>query len=150
MNIFVDADACPNVIKEIIFRVAKRLKIKTIFFANHTLRLPPSPFIKFVQVEKGFDVADFEIEKRVEKGDLVITADIPLADSVIDKNATAINVRGMVYTKENIKEKLAMRNLMDGLRGAGQITGGPPPLNKTDQQQFANALDRFLAKNLKK
>jgi len=150
VKIFVDADACPNVVKEILYRVSKRLQINTIFFANHSLRLPPSPFLKFVQVEKGFDVADFEIEKRVEAGDLVVTADIPLADSVIDKNATAINVRGMLYTKENIKEKLAIRNLMDGLRGAGQITGGPPPLNKTDQQQFANTLDRFLAKNLKK
>ena len=147
MKILVDADACPNVIKEIIYRASKRLSINIILFANHSLTIPKSPYVKFVLVSRGFDVADEEIEKMVAAGDLVITADIPLADKVIDKNATAINVRGMLYTKDNIKERLRMRNLMDELRGAGQITGGPAPLNKKDQQNFANALDAFLAKN---
>lgn len=99
-----------------------------------------------MQVSKGFDVADKAIEEKVEKGDLVITADIPLADSVIDKHAYAINPRGTIYTKDNIKEKLGMRNFMDEMRGAGQVTGGPPPLGKTDRQKFANALDSLLAK----
>jgi len=150
VKILVDADACPNVIKDILYRASKRLSIHLVLFANHALVIPKSSHIRFVQVSKGFDVADSEIEKIVEKGDLVVTADIPLADSVIDKNATAINPRGMLYTKDNIKEKLRMRNLMDELRGAGQMTGGPATLNKTDQQKFANTLDRFLTQNFKK
>lgn len=146
MKILVDADACPNVIKDIIFRAANRLKINCVLYANHPLNIPNSPYIRFMQVSKGFDVADKAIEEKVEKGDLVITADIPLADSVIDKHAYAINPRGTIYTKDNIKEKLGMRNFMDEMRGAGQVTGGPPPLGKTDRQKFANALDSLLAK----
>jgi uncharacterized protein YaiI (UPF0178 family) len=147
MKILVDADSCPKVIKEIIFRASKRLSIETILFANHVLNIPNSPHIKFQLVGKGFDVADSVIEDMVQKGDLVVTADIPLADSVIDKNATAINVRGMLYTKENIKQKLTMRNFMSDMRDAGQVSGGPAAFSKKDQQNFANALDRFLAQN---
>ncbi len=147
MKILVDADACPNVIKDILFRASKRLNMQMILFANHALNLPKTPYIQFVQVSKGFDVADDEIIKRVLPGDLVITADIPLADSVIDKHATAINPRGMLYTKENIKQKLGMRNFMEELRGMGKITGGPASLNKQDLQEFSNKLDSFLAKN---
>lgn len=147
MKILVDADACPNVIKDILFRASKRLSMQMILFANHTLSIPKTPFIKFILVPKGFDVADAEIIKMVSAGDLVITGDIPLADSVIDKKATAINPRGMLYTKENIKQKLSMRNFMEELRGTGAITGGPASLNKQDLQIFANALDRYLTKN---
>jgi uncharacterized protein YaiI (UPF0178 family) len=147
MKILVDADACPNVIKDILFRASKRLSMNMILFANHPLTIPKTPFIKFVQVSKGFDVADDEIIKMVLPGDLVITADIPLADSVIDKHATAINPRGMLYTKENIKQKLTMRNFMEELRSTGAITGGPASLNKQDLQQFANALDQYLTKH---
>lgn len=149
MKVLVDADACPNMIKEILFRASKRVSLEMIFFANHALMLPKTPYIKFRQVSKGFDVADGEIIKIVERGDLVITADIPLADSVIDKHATAINPRGMTYTKENIKQKLGMRNFMEELRGMGKITGGPAALSKSDLQEFANALDKYLAANLK-
>lgn len=147
MKILVDSDACPVVIKEIICRASKRLKLETIFFANHFLTLPKSPYIKFVLVSHGFDVADEEIEKMVSKGDLVITSDIPLANKVIEKKASAINIRGEEYSLENIKERLSMRNFMEDLRGAGQHTGGPSALSKKDQQTFANALDRFLSKN---
>lgn len=147
MKILVDADACPNLIKDILFRASKRLSMPMILFANHPLNIPKTPFIKFKLVSKGFDVADDEIINTVAPGDLVITADIPLADSVIDKNATAINPRGMLYTKENIKQKLSMRNFMEELRGMGTITGGPSGLSKQDLQQFANALDTYLAKH---
>lgn len=147
MKILVDADACPNLIKDILFRASKRLSMHMILFANHPLNIPKTPFIKFKLVSKGFDVADGEIINAVAPGDLVITADIPLADSVIDKNATAINPRGMLYTKENIKQKLSMRNFMEELRGMGAITGGPSGLTKQDLQQFANTLDRYLAKH---
>ncbi len=146
MKILVDADACPNIVKEIIFRAAIRLKITTTCFANHAISVPRSPFIRRVQVMGGFDVADQKIVEVTEPGDLVITADIPLASAVIQKGAFALNPRGELYTTANIQERLAFRNLMDGLRGAGHHTGGPPPLNKQDQQAFANALDRFLVK----
>jgi uncharacterized protein YaiI (UPF0178 family) len=146
MKILVDADACPNVIKDIIFRASIRLKIQTTCFANHAITIPRSPFITRVQVMGGFDVADQKIIDIAEAGDLVITADIPLAAAVIENGAHALNPRGELYTTENIQERLAVRNLMDTLRGVGQNTGGPPPLNKQDQQAFANALDRFLAK----
>lgn len=146
MKIYVDADACPNMVKEIIFRAAQKRKIETILVANQPISVPRSRLIKLIQVPGGFDVADAKIVELVSVDDLVITADIPLAAQVIDKKAHALNPRGELYTTENIKERLAVRNLMDGLRGAGQITGGPPPLGKTDQQSFANALDRFLTK----
>lgn len=148
MNILVDADACPNVIKEIIFRASVRLQIQTTCFANHAITIPRSPYIKRIQVLGGFDVADQKIIEVAEPGDLVITADIPLAAAVIEKGAHALNPRGELYTIENIKERLAVRNLMDTLRGAGHATGGPPPLNKQDQQAFANALDRILARRV--
>lgn len=150
MKILVDADACPNPIKEILFRVAKRTKIIVTLFANHGMRIPPSPFIKFTMVQGGFDVADQHIVDLVEIGDLVITADIPLASFAIEKGGFALNPRGQFYTTENIKQKLATRNLMEQLRDAGQISGGPPPMNSRDNQDFANALDRFVAKHQNK
>jgi len=116
-----------------------------ILFANHFIRVPPSPLIRFVKVDKGFDIADNEIEKIVMPKDLVITADVPLADAIIDKNATAINVRGTTYTKENIKERLRIRDMVTELRDMGHSTKGPAPLSKKDIQQFANALDTYLA-----
>lgn len=148
MKIYVDADACPNVIKQIVFRAAQRLKIPTTLLANHPLTVPHSPFIKFIQVPGGFDVVDKEIVAKVIAGDLVITADIPLAAEVIGKDAHALNPRGEFYTKENIQQRLSVRNLMEDLRSQGQRTQGPPPLNQRDSQSFANALDSFLAKNI--
>jgi uncharacterized protein YaiI (UPF0178 family) len=144
MKILVDADACPLIIKEILYRAAKRCSVLTSLYANQPLMIPSSPFIKFIQVDKGFDVADQRIIDDAVKGDLVVTADIPLAASVIEKGAFALNPRGEFYTQENISQKLAMRNLMTDLRSQGEITGGPGPLNKRHQQDFANALDRFL------
>lgn len=146
MQIWVDADACPNVIKEILFRAAERLEIAVILVANQPVRTPPSRFIRSIQVSAGFDVADNEIIRQVAAGDLVITADIPLAAGVIDKAAYALNPRGELYTRENIRERLAMRNFMDELRGSGVNTGGPPALDKGDRQAFANQLDRFLVR----
>lgn len=146
MNILVDADACPKPIKEIIFRAAKRLSIMTTLYANHDMPIPPSPFIKKIRVMGGFDVADQVIIDKALVGDLVITADIPLAAAVVEKGAHALNPRGELYTLDNVKDRLAMRNLMDGLRQVGQVSGGPAPLNQRDLMAFANALDRFLAK----
>lgn len=145
MHIWVDADACPTVIKEILYRAAERLALGLTLVANQPLRLPPSPLIRSVQVRGGFDEADDLIVARLRPGDLVITADIPLAARVIDQGGDAINPRGERYTRDNIRERLAMRDLMDTLRGAGEITGGPPPMTKADRQAFANALDRLLA-----
>jgi uncharacterized protein len=150
MNILVDADACPNIIKDILFRAAQRLKINMTLFANHFIIIPKSPIIKFVQVTGGFDVADQKIIEMVTPGDLVITADIPLASAVIAKQAHALNPRGELYTLENIQQRLAIRNFMEDLRNAGQISGGPAPLNQRDQRAFANALDRFLMKQIAK
>ena len=146
MRIWVDADACPKVIKEILFRAAERLNIELTLVANAALRVPPSRFIKTLQVERGFDVADNRIVELVEKNDLVITADIPLAAVVVEKGGHALNPRGELYTPDNIKERLAMRNLMDELRSSGQITGGPPAISNSDRMAFANALDRLLVK----
>jgi len=146
MRILVDADACPKQIKEILFRAAKRTSIPTILFANKPLQIPPSPVIKFVLVGSGFDVADQVIVEQTEAGDLVITADIPLASDVIAKEAFALNPRGEFYTPENIQQTLSLRNFMATMRDSGQVTGGPRPLNNQDNQAFANALDRFLAK----
>jgi len=150
MKIWVDADACPVVIKEILFRASARTKIQVTLVANQYIRIPKSPYIKFIQVASGFDVADNEIIKQLEKNDLVITADIPLADEVIEKGGLAINPRGELYTKENIKARLNMRDFMETMRSSGINTGGPPPLNQSDRQNFANQLDRLLAKNLKR
>jgi len=144
MKIWVDADACPVVIKEILFKAANRTKIATTLVANHYVRIPPSPFISFMQVSSGFDVADDEIVKRIEANDLVITSDIPLADEVIGKSGIALSPRGELYTKENIKSRLNIRDFMDTMRASGVQTGGPPALNQTDRQNFANHLDRII------
>jgi uncharacterized protein len=149
MQIWIDADACPGVIKEILYRACGRKQVELILVANQPLKVPPSPIIRTVQVPAGFDVADNYIVQNMSPGDLVITADIPLADEVIDAEGHAINPRGTFYTKENIKQRLTMRNFMEELRSTGQVSGGPPPLNHTDRQAFANALDRFLAKHCK-
>lgn len=146
MQILVDADACPNVIKEILFRVAQRTHIQLTLVANQTLRVPPSPYIRSIQVLHGFDVADNKIAQSVEPGDLVITADIPLAAQVLAAGGHALNPRGEFYSKENIEERLTMRNFMDSLRSSGVQTGGPPVLSQGDRQAFVNQLDRFLAK----
>ena len=149
MKIWVDADACPNVIKEILFRAAERLQIPLILVANSFLRTPSSRYIRAIRVGAGFDVADKKIADDMEAGDLVITADIPLASEVIGQGGHALNPRGELYTKENIKERLSMRNFMDELRGAGMDTGGPASLNQKDRQTFANSLDQFLTKHWK-
>ena len=147
MQIWVDADACPNVIKEILFRAAERLQIHLILVANTTLRTPPSRYVSSIRVGAGLDVADNAIVKEMESGDLVITADIPLAFEVIGQGGHALNPRGEFYSKENIEERLTMRNFMDELRGSGVNTGGPATLNQKDKQAFANQLDRFLARH---
>lgn len=149
MQIWVDADACPVVIKEILYRAASRTQIITIFVANKLLRVPPSAFIKALQVDKGFDVADAKIVEELLAGDLVITADIPLAALVIAKEAHALNPRGEFYSKENIQERLTMRNMMEELRTNGIDTAGPSTFNHSDRQAFASQLDRFLARHHK-
>lgn len=147
MKIWVDADACPGVIKEILFRAARRTELDLILVANQAISVPPSRNIKMIQVASGFDVADNEIVKRMSPGDLVITADIPLAAEVIEKAGQALNPRGELYTADNIKNRLAMRDLMDSLRSSGVDTGGPPPLNQSDRKSFANQLDRIISQN---
>jgi len=144
-TIWVDADACPIVIKDILFRAAERTKIQTTLVANQAIRIPPSAYISFLRVTQGFDEADNEIVKRLQAGDLVITADIPLAADVIEKDGIALNPRGELYTKENIKDRLNMRDFMETMRASGIQTGGPAPLNKSDRQAFANQLDKLLA-----
>ena len=145
-RIWVDADACPGVIKEILFRAAERVQIPLTLVANHWLRTPPSRVIGFLQVPSGLDVADSAIVERVATGDLVVTQDIPLAALVLAKNAVALNPRGQLYTPDNMAERLSMRNFMEELRGAGVQTGGPPPLGARDRQAFAAELDRWLAR----
>jgi len=149
MQIWVDADACPKAIKDILFRMAERTGITTTLVANHYLQTPPSRYIKFLQVKTGYDVADNEIVKKLSAGDLVITADIPLAYDVIAIGGHAINPRGERYTPDNIKERLNMRDFMDTLRASGIDTGGPAALNSRDIQGFANQLDKFLAQHEK-
>ena len=149
MRIWVGADACPNAIKEILFRAAERARIDLTLVANQPVRTPPSQYIKALQVPPGFDVADNKIVELTEAGDLVITADIPLAAGVIDKGGHALDPRGETYTKDNIKERLAMRKLMDELRSSGVDTGGPATFGNADRQAFANKLDRFLANSPK-
>ena len=144
MQIWVDADACPGVIKEILYRAADRLRIQVTLIANQMLRTPPSPWIRALQVPGGFDVADNEIVNRVQPGDLVITADIPLAAAVLDKGGLVLDPRGERYSADNIRERLSLRGFMDELRASGVDTGGPPPFNQADRQAFANALDRLL------
>ncbi len=145
MHIWVDADACPVVIKEILFRAAERAKILTTFVANTLLSTPISPYILARQVPRGFDMADNEIIRSLNPGDLVVTADIPLASEVLSKNGHALNPRGEVYTLDTIEALLTLRNFMDQLRGSGVPTGGPPPLSHADRKTFANQLDKFLA-----
>ena len=149
MRIWVDADACPGVIKEILFRSADRVGARLTLVANKPLQSPPSRYIDAVQVPAGLDAADRHIAAAVEAGDLVITADIPLAADVVARGAIALNPRGDLYTADNIRERLSMRNLMDELRGIGVATGGPSPLNKSDRQAFANQLDRLLTRQRK-
>jgi uncharacterized protein YaiI (UPF0178 family) len=143
-QIWVDADACPVAIKEILFRAAEREQIPVTLVANQWLRTPPSRFIRAVQVPAGLDVADNEIVQRASADDLVVTQDIPLAALVVDKGALAINPRGELYTAETIAQRLGMRNFMDELRGAGIDTGGPAVFHARDKQAFANQLDRWL------
>ena len=144
MHIWVDADACPKVIKEILFRAAERVQVPLILVANKPLQTPPSRFISSIRVSGGFDVADNHIVQHLQPDDLVITADIPLAAEAIEKGAHALSPRGTLYTRDNIKERLTMRDLMDELRGSGIHTGGPKSLSQSDRQAFANHLDRFL------
>jgi len=147
MNIWVDADACPGVIKEIIFRAAQRTGIMTTLVANQLLRVPPSPHIRALQVPAGFDVADNKIAQEVQPGDLVITADIPLAAQVIARGGIALNPRGELYTPHNIRERLAMRDFMMELRSSGVEIGGPSSFSHSDRQAFAAQLDRLLARH---
>ena len=146
MKIWVDADACPKVIKDILFRAAERTQVELILVANQALPTPPSKFIKSLRVISGFDVADNEIVKKIEAGDLVITADIPLAAGVIERGGHALNPRGELYTTDNIKARLSMRDFMDTLRASGINTGGPSALSHSDRLAFANNLDKFLAR----
>jgi uncharacterized protein len=145
----VDADACPVVIKEILFRAAERTRTETILVANKLLRVPPSPYIRATQVPGGFDVADNKIVLGLEAGDLVITADIPLAAQVIEKGGHALNPRGEFYSRENISERLTMRNFMEELRGSGMDISGPASFRQSDRQAFAAELDRFLSSHSK-
>lgn len=146
MNIWVDADACPKAIRAILFRAAERERVLLTLVANQLLAKPPSPYIKSLHVSGGIDVADNEIVKRVTAGDLVITSDIPLAADVIEKGALVLSPRGELYTKDNIKARLTMRDFLDTLRGSGINTGGPSPISQSDRQNFANQLNNFFLK----
>ncbi|MCG3168577.1 MAG: hypothetical protein CALGDGBN_00074 [Pseudomonadales bacterium] len=146
MRIWVDADACPNTIKDILFRAAARTGIELTLVANQALPVPRIANVRALQVASGFDVADNEIVRLCEAGDLVVTADIPLAAEVIAKGATALNPRGELYTRENVRARLNMRDFLDTMRASGVHTGGPPALDQRDRQAFANALDRFIAR----
>lgn len=145
MRIWVDADACPTPIKDILLRAAVRLKVVCTLVANKGLTVPASPYLATLRVGQGFDVVDRTIAELAEPGDLVVTADIPLAAKVIEKGATGLNPRGELYTQENIGPRLTMRNMLDELRSTGVQTGGPAPLSLADRNAFANSLDRFLS-----
>jgi uncharacterized protein len=145
-QIWVDADACPNIIKEILFRAATRTSIKLTLVANNFIKTPKSASIQFIQVPGGFDVADNEIVRRSQPGDLVITSDIPLAAELIDKNVQALSPRGELFTADNIRPRLNIRDFMDTMRSSGVQTGGPPPIGQTEKQNFANALDRIMTR----
>ena len=149
MHIYADADALPNAIKEILFRAAVRLSVGLTLVANKNLFIPASQHIATIRVGQGFDVVDAAIVERVQPGDLVITADIPLAAQVVAKDAHALNPRGELYTKENIQGRLAMRNLLYELRSGGVVTGGPPPLSNRDKEAFANQFDIFMTRHAK-
>jgi len=144
MEIWVDADACPAVIKEVLFRAAQRTGVQLTLIANHSMRTPGSPNIRMIRVPTGFDVADHEIVRRVSPGDLVITADIPLAAEVIDRDAAALSPRGELYSADDIRARLTMRDFMDTLRASGIHTGGPAELSQAERQRFASHLDRLL------
>lgn len=144
-QIWVDADACPGVIRDILFRAAERARIQVTFVANQWFRTPPSKYLRAVQVQGGFDVADDAIVERVRSGDLVVTQDIPLAARVLELGAAALHPRGERYTADTIRERLSIRDFMDELRGAGVQTGGPPVMHARDRQAFASQLDRWLA-----
>ena len=147
IKIFVDADACPGTVKDILYRISQRTGIEVILVANQPLSIPRIPTVRSIQVSQGFDVADDHIVSLVEKDDLVITADIPLAAEVINKGGKALNPRGELYTAANIKARLNMRDFMDSMRNSGvQVGGGPPPLSQRDTMEFANAIDRYLTK----
>jgi uncharacterized protein YaiI (UPF0178 family) len=146
MAIWVDADACPVVIRDILFRAGERTGLPITFIANQPIRTPPFPNVTSIQVQQGFDVADNEIARRVQSGDLVVTQDIPLAAEVIEKGALALSPRGDLHTASNIKARLQMRDFMETMRASGVQTGGPPALNNNDRKAFADQLDRYLAK----
>jgi uncharacterized protein YaiI (UPF0178 family) len=147
MQIWVDADACPKAIKQILYRAAERRRVPLILVANRPLHRPRSAYVRLMQVPAGFDEADRRIVERMRPGDLVITADIPLAAAVVEKGGSALGPRGEQFTEDNVRERLAMRDLMDQLRSAGMETGGPEALSKGDRQAFANALDRLLTRH---
>ncbi|WP_296652435.1 YaiI/YqxD family protein [Paraburkholderia sp.] len=147
MQVLVDADACPAVIKDMLFRAARRAEVRVTLVANQFLRTPPSPFIKSIQVPAGFDAADARIVELVTSGDLVITADIPLAAAVIERGGHALDPRGNWFTPDNIRERLTMRDVMEQLRNSGVETGGPTPFSARDSKAFAGQLDRFLARH---
>ncbi|NEQ30423.1 MAG: YaiI/YqxD family protein [Leptolyngbya sp. SIO4C5] len=147
MQIWVDADACPNVIKEILFRAAKRVQVLTTLVANQPLQVPASAYIETVLVGAGFNRADSYIVAQLEPGDLVITADIPLAAEAIAQGAYALSPRGVLFDQGNIRERLSLRNFMEDLRSSGVETGGPPAFSQRDREAFANQLDRFLVKH---
>ncbi|MFV9614544.1 MAG: YaiI/YqxD family protein [Gammaproteobacteria bacterium] len=149
MKIWVDADACPVVIKDILFRAAERTRVQLTLVANQPISIAKSRFINFIQVTQGFDVADNEIVKRLDSGDLVITSDIPLAADAIEKGATALSPRGELYTANNIKARLNMRDFMESLRSSGVNTGGPPTLSHSDRKSFADQLDKILNRQVK-
>ncbi|TBW57920.1 YaiI/YqxD family protein [Marinobacter halodurans] len=150
MAIWVDADACPIPVKEILCRAANRWKVNVTFVANQRINVPPSPFIRTRQVPQGFDVADNEIVELLSENDLVVTQDIPLAAEAIERGARALNPRGQVYTPDNIRQRLAMRNFMEEMRNAGQMTGGPSGYSQTDRKAFADQLDRWLQKHIRR
>lgn len=143
-SIWVDADACPNAIKEVLFKASTRTKIPLTLIANQYLRTPPTRWITSIQVEKGFDEADHELVRRAQKGDLVITSDIPLADELIDKAVIVVTPRGESLTKDNIKSRLNIRDFMDTMRSSGVQTGGPPPMSSSEKQAFSNKLDQWI------
>lgn len=146
MKIWVDADACPNVIKEVLFRAAERTKTQVTLVANHAMRVPANKWVNLLQVPSGFDIADNEIVRRAEPGDLVISSDIPLAAELIDKQVQVLNPRGEMYSEATIKARLNIRDFMDTMRASGVATGGPPAISQTERREFANNLDRWLAR----
>ncbi len=146
LKIWIDADACPRAVKEIVFRASERLRIPVCLVANSYMAVPKGPLISFIKVDKGADIADAHIVESISSNDLVITADIPLAALVVEKGSTAINPRGELYTEENVRERLSMRDFMANLRDSGVDTGGPPPFGPKDKERFANAINRILTR----